>query len=305
MKKKLVIGIILLIVFVLLFILLFDKKEVTPIEEEEVGQVLSYVTLDINPSIELALDENEIVVDAVTLNEDADIAFSDINLIGLSIEDATEKIIDESIELGYITEVSETNLVNVTSYIEDEIKREELNRKIVANINAHFEAKKVYALVVQNGLDEELKTKAETYDIAYGKMLLVARAISLDDSLVESDLVKLSVKSIQAEIKEKAIIRREEVINAFREEQKEFIDIKSQRIAEAKVKLQQAKDEILRGVQNSSGLTNDQKQNIIEEKKGQIKEEIDDLNANLNKNGTIIKENTVENIREKYLKKGQ
>ncbi|MDF2865383.1 MAG: hypothetical protein K0R72_192 [Clostridia bacterium] len=300
MKNKIILIVVLLVVLVISYVV-YTKRDIL-MANIEAQKAVSYVTLDINPSVELAVDENDTVVDTVTLNEDADIAYNDLNLVGKPIEDATGIIIDEAVKLGYITEVSDTNAVNVTSYTEDETKRINLNKKIVDKLNSHFESRKIYTLVVENGLDDELKAKADSYSIPYGKMLLVARAMKLDSTLVESDLVKLSIKEIQAKIKIQAVNRREEVKNAYKEAKQEFKDIKTQRIAEAKVKLQQEKEALLKGV-DKSNLTSEEKQALIEQRKKQIKEEIQDAKEDLKQSGATIKDNVKETIRDKYLLK--
>ncbi len=300
MKNKIILIVVLLVILVISYVV-YTKKDILM---ADIGsqKAVSYVTLDINPSVELAVDENDTVVDTVTLNEDADIAYNDLNLVGKPIEDATGIIMDEAVKLGYITEISDTNAVNVTSYTEDETKRINLNKKIVDKLNSHFESRKIYTLVVENGLDDVLKAKADSYSIPYGKMLLVARAMKLDSTLVESDLVKLSIKEIQAKIKIQAVNRREEVKNAYKEAKQEFKDIKTQRIAQAKIKLQQEKEALLKGV-DKSNLTAEEKQALIEQRKKQIKTEIQDAKDDLKQSGATIKDNVKETIRDKYLLK--
>jgi len=316
MNRKLVLVLSLLVVFVVGYVVYNNKDKGNLIAENpvQVEKALAYVTLDINPSIELAVDENDIVADTITLNEDADIAYSDLNLVGQTVEDATKTIVDNAIELGYITEISDTNAVSVTSYTEDETRRDALNKKIVANLNTHFETRKIYALVIENGLDDELKTKADSYSIPYGKMLLVARAMKLDSTLVESDLVKLSVKEIQSKIKIQAVARRAEFKEVAIYGKQEFKEVKTQRIAAAKIKLQNDKDALLKTTANPSTLTTVQKQALIEQRKAVIKEEIEDVKTELNQNGNntanqngnTIKEEVKQTIKDKYiLKRGQ
>jgi|GEM_PF-2274900 len=306
MKKGLVLGFALLFIFAIGYVVYSNMDRGNLVAEIQVEKTLAYVTLDINPSIELAIDEKDMVVDAITLNEDADIAYSDLNLAGQSLENAAQTIVDTAIDLGYITEISDTNSVNVTSYIEDESRRENLNKIVIDKLNAHFETRKIYALVVENGLDDELKAKANSYNIPYGKMLLVSRAMQLDSTLIESDLVKLTVKEIQSKIKIKAVARRAEVKEVLIYGKQEFKDIKKQRIADAKIKLQKDKDELLKNSANPSTLTTEQKQVLIEQRKTQIKEEIQAVKEDLNQNRNNIKEEVKQGIKDKYiLKRGQ
>jgi hypothetical protein len=308
MKKGLFIVFIVLVILIVGYVFYSNNSNMfnnNLIANNQANKVLSYVTLDINPSVEFAVDENDVVNDVVTLNEDADIAYSDLNLVGQNVEDATEQVVDTAVELGYITEISDTNSVNVTSYTEDEAKRIDLNKKIVDRLNAHFETRKIYTLVMENGLDDVLKSKADSYGIPYGKMLLVARAMNLDSTLVESDLVKLTIKEIQSKIKTEAVARREQVKNAFKAGKQEFKDVKTQRIAAARIKLAQDKEALLKSVQNPSTLTTEEKQNLIEQRKNQIKEEIKSVKEDLTSSGSIIKENIKRNIKNKYLLKNK
>lgn len=303
MKRKFIIVLVILVVLVVSYVVYINKDKVNLIANSKAEKAVSYVTLDINPSIELAVDENDTVVDAVTLNEDADIAYTDLKLVDKSVDDAATAIIDEAVNLGYITEISDTNSVNVTTYTEDETERANLNKKVVDKLNAHFETRKIYALVVENGLDDELKAKADSYGIPYGKMLLVARAMKLDSTLVESDLVKLSIKEIQSKIKVQAVARREAVKNELKAGRQEFKDLKAQRVAEAKTKLEQQKQDLLKNAGNTSELTAEQKQALINQRKEQIKEEIKDAKEDLKQNSTTIKEEIRKSIQDKYLLK--
>ena len=76
-------------------------------------KAVSYVAVDVNPSISLALDGKNRVVSVYAGNEDAQILLYGENLKGLSAEEALERIAELSVELGYL---NETNFgVNVTA----------------------------------------------------------------------------------------------------------------------------------------------------------------------------------------------
>lgn len=314
MKKRLFLIFTLLIVAVLGCFIYYNRNKVGLIAsnkvesqakvETQAAEIPTYVTIDINPSIELAVDKDDKVVDVTTLNDDADIAYSDINLIGNTVDAATESIVNNAIDLGYVTEISDNNSVNVTTYAEDETRRASLNKKFVDSFNKNFEKRKIYTLMIENGLDTELKSKADSYNISYGKMLLISRAMKLDSTLVESDLVKLSVKDIQSKIKTQEVARREELKKTLNENKQDFKDVKLQRIATAKAKLQLAKDALENSNKNSSTLTDEQKQAIVEQRKEQIKKQIQDAKDKLNQNGNTLKEDVKQNIKNKYLLKG-
>ena len=75
----------------------------------------TFVSLDINPSIELTLDKNDKVVSVRGANEDGQVLlYGEADLKGLSVEAAVEKITEWAVELGYLDEdnkVVQTNVV--------------------------------------------------------------------------------------------------------------------------------------------------------------------------------------------------
>lgn len=75
----------------------------------------TFVSLDINPSIELTLDKNDKVVSVRGANEDGQVLlYGEADLTGLSVEAAVEKITEWAVELGYLDEdnkVVQTNVV--------------------------------------------------------------------------------------------------------------------------------------------------------------------------------------------------
>jgi hypothetical protein len=65
--------------------------------------VFAYVDVDINPSIELFIDENSKVLDTKPLNSDAKTLLSNLELVNLPVKDAVSQVIQTSIRLGFIS----------------------------------------------------------------------------------------------------------------------------------------------------------------------------------------------------------
>lgn len=235
------------------------------------------VTVDINPSVGFMIDEDQNVVEVLTLNDDAVVAVEDLKLEGMNIEEAIDKVVDTSIEMGYIDELSEDNVVNVTTYLEDEKENDELNAKIRTKVETRLEARKVNSLVIKNGLDEEMKAKADEYDISYGKMLIISRATNLDKDLVEKDLVDMSIKEIQASIKAKSTEVRNQIKEYYNDNKDEMKAKKEIIIEEAKEKVRTTKENIINKVDNYKNLTEPEKEAIIEQRKEQIKETVTEV----------------------------
>jgi len=107
------------------------KKETTPTDAE----VASFVSLDINPSIELTLDTDNKVVSVVGTNEDGQVLlYGEDGFIGLDVQTAVGKITDLAIDLGYIDDENKVVEATVTAKTED--AKNGIEDVINANIKA-------------------------------------------------------------------------------------------------------------------------------------------------------------------------
>jgi hypothetical protein len=235
---------------------------------------LSYINISINPDVVLAVNDDMVVEQVIPVNEDADILTYDLNLAGKSAEDATEVLLDEALKTGYINEYSEENTVVVTATNENEDKRLKIQEKIVNKVNKHLQDKKVYAVVVSNGVTDAMKVSAEKYDISNGKMLLVSKAREVS-SYTEEKLADMSIKEIQAVIK-RSVNERHENLKESKQELKDKWQDKKKNLKETyKNEIEKIKEAALEssGVDTKT-LTEDEKNNIIKEKLETKKEEI-------------------------------
>jgi hypothetical protein len=242
---------------------------------------LSYVSISINPDVELAVNSYNVVEEVISINEDADIITSDLKLVGKNIDDATESIVDAAIETGYIDEYSDENTVVVTATNEDDDVRSELEDAVMKTLNNRLQEKNIYAVVVANGVNDTIKEEAVYYDVSNGKMLLIDRAVAINPDLSKEDLATLSIKDIQSKIHDYVRERHEEMNLGTEKEIKEAMKKEKQALKT----LYQEKIEALKtallddaGV-NVDELTEAEKNDLLEEqlknRKNEIKESID------------------------------
>lgn len=129
MKKITSLILCLLLAFTAIFVLASCE-----IEPDEKGSP-SYVSVDINPSIELTVDENNKVVSVYAANEDANVLlYGEEGIVGADIEDAIEKITEIAIELGYLDETNKVVGTTVSSENAEWVStlQEKVNTKISA-----------------------------------------------------------------------------------------------------------------------------------------------------------------------------
>ena len=94
-----------------------------------------YVSLDINPSVELVVDKDGLVAGVRGVNEDGLVLlYNESGIKGETVDKAVEKIVNISIEEGYLTE--DNHVVNVTVSAKDD----KYLKKLTDNVNASVKA---------------------------------------------------------------------------------------------------------------------------------------------------------------------
>lgn len=271
-------------------------------------KVLTYVTISVNPDFQLAINDDETVVEQTAFDNDGSILLSDIELVGLSIDDAMDKILTDLVDTNYIDEYSAENTVVLTVLSEDDDKTNLLEKTLIENVERLLEDKEVSAVVVARGITDELKAKAEDYGISNGKMLLINQALYFNAELSEDDLVEKSMYQIQQEIKN-AVQSREFVKNFTKEQlkimkqdrvQKKIYDvnqlIESYKTENASVFKNLSEKEI---EEKAKDYLSDQK-DIAKDEIKKVKESLKNDSDQATSNYIIIKDNTnniQENIR--------
>lgn len=282
--KKFLIGLGAVVVVSVVAYLLFLAK--TP---------KSYVIFSINSEIELALSSSNTVIDVTAINDDADVFISDLDLEGMSLDEAVDTIISDAIDTGYIDEYSDDNSIVLTAINDDEETRISLENTVLNAVNNKLEDKNVSSVVVVSGLTDEMKTTADSYDISYGKMLLIERAVALDETLNADDLATMSIKDIQSKIKESLEAARAQ--NQQTNEEK--IQEKEQLKTEAQEQVKTYEDKLLTdNGYDPDNMTDEEKESalttITETKKNEIKAKVAEIQTQVDEE---VKNQTASDIK--------
>ncbi len=184
--------------------------EQTP-NDDDTTQDQQYTTIDINPAIELILDEDGNVISVGLLNKDAEILVAELDLVGLAHEEALERILDAAIETGYIDVDSHENIITITH------ENPELEEDIKAYIEENLKAKGVGAAVFGGEMIDEYFDLAEEYDISVGIARLIARAVEIDEELTFEAAIELSQEEIMTILQES----HEEMMEEFIQERRD------------------------------------------------------------------------------------
>ena len=136
-----------------------DSANTTPPTDQgnknDIGEAATFVTLDINPSIELTVDANGIVVSVYGANEDGQILLYEEaeKIIGLTYEEAVTYITKLAADLDYLTAQTEEIRAFVTSV--DAATVAEFEQKLSASITAAAQEKGI-TVTVSDGESLEL-----------------------------------------------------------------------------------------------------------------------------------------------------
>ena len=188
MKKKLIIGGVIGLVVILAIVLVLvlgHKKD----EKEDNDSVVSTVTLDINPSIELGLNKKNEILEVKALNDDAK-DFID-GLKGKSWDDALNVITDKVIEKGY---VSEDGRVVILLNAVGEAKGAELEnglRHVMGEKNVDPDV-----IIVEDITDGD-KDLAKELGISPAKAAYINSITKENDKVSVEDLAKRSVSELK------------------------------------------------------------------------------------------------------------
>ena len=200
MKRLIKLALVLVMTFMVTFFLFGCKK--TPQEES-----LSRVTVDINPSIELLVDEENKVVSVTALNDDGNIIIVGEAIIGENVEDAVALIVNVASDTGYLVkgEVEATSNEIKISVSGDEKAQQELYNKVKEEVERVISEEKIASVI----------SKVEALE----KEALQELVQKVEPTLTEEELVAMSeqelLKVLEKARIERALLYSEELEKAY------------------------------------------------------------------------------------------
>lgn len=167
----------------------------------------SYVSMRINPEVELVVDENNIIVSVNPLNQDAEVLLADTAITGTTLEAGSELIVQLATEAGYIN-VDSYNEVFIDVVTDDddddaqeETKADKIAKSMQDRIAKFFDNNGIFGKVSKETLAEYL-TEAQELNVSPGKLKLMMRALDLNPDLNLEEVKDMEVKDIIALIKD-------------------------------------------------------------------------------------------------------
>ena len=158
--------------------------------------VASVITLDVNPSLNIVMDESDKVLEVQPLNDDAKTVIGDMNFTGSSLDVTVNALIGSMLVNGYLDDIRNSILVSVENG--DSAKAESLQQQVSDLISSAvgdggFEASVLTQTVTATS---ESAALAEQYGISEGKAELILKVCAADPTLTAESLAPLSVNDI-------------------------------------------------------------------------------------------------------------
>ncbi len=179
MKKKMlipvVICLVLLIIFIVLVLVKTDKKDITTI------------TLDINPSVEIKLEKDE-VKEVRALNSDGERVIDSVQ-DDMNLEDTLKEIMNKVIELDYIFDDHAVVLV----YVDGKQDMDELQRYLNGPLS---ENGKSLEMIVIDKITKEDEKFAKKHNISLAKAHLI-NELAKERDVEPEDYVNKSISEIK------------------------------------------------------------------------------------------------------------
>ena len=155
------------------------------------------ITLDVNPSLEIKVDENETVRAVTALNEDAKTVMGDMRFEGSSLELTVNALIGSMVRNGYLNEITNSVLLSVDS--KDAEKGITIKEKLAGEIAAMINTESFKGAVISQTVssdDSELAELAKTYGVTMGKAKLIRAIVNNDSERSFAELVPFSITEL-------------------------------------------------------------------------------------------------------------
>ncbi|MBE3571959.1 MAG: anti-sigma factor domain-containing protein [Moorella humiferrea] len=160
-----------------------------------------YVGIDINPSIELAVDGEERVLSARGLNEDGEKLLGAVALKNEKIAEAVTILTTEAIRQGYYLPDRKGTMVVTVSPVGGKAKEEKdavdaLGQKVSERARNILRQAGVEAVVETAVIDPEIRSRAEAYGLSPGKYGILLEALEAGLPVTADDLKQESIAGV-------------------------------------------------------------------------------------------------------------
>lgn len=160
------------------------------------SEAAAIIGLDVNPSIQLSVDDNGKVIEASAVNKDGEKILDDMSLAGTDMKVAANAIVGSMLQQGFLNDISNSILVSVQA--KDSAKGTSLQEELSSSLNQYLGSYALSAAVMGQCItdDSEIAAFAAENGISGGKAYLIKTLAASDSRLTEAGLLKLSTQEL-------------------------------------------------------------------------------------------------------------
>ena len=204
----------------------------------------AYITIDINPSVEIITNDEGLVESVNALNDDAEILLIDTSFNGKTVDEVVDIIMTLAMETGYIIDTEE-NAILITTETDNAALKADLDDNLDAVVNKFTEKHQLKMQVhhENQGATKELKAQAEALGISVGKLKLINKAMEVDYELTLEAAKVMAVKDLNRIL----INARKDMADIYSEASKQlYKSLKNRMNDEVKIKRVELINELLK-----------------------------------------------------------
>ncbi len=188
---------------------------------------IKYISIDINPSVELGVNAFDTVVTTTSYNEDGAAVLDGVNVDNMKVEDAVSTIVQEAADQGFVAGDGST-VISVTSESNNDNTAEDLQETAEEGVQTALKAKNIMAVVYANCSSLDLRNQAKELGISPGKYKMINILTTLDSTISAADYKSAKMTEI--------FLKADELMKANPDVAAEKLDLKGVKNAAEKAK---------------------------------------------------------------------
>lgn len=152
------------------------------------SEPVAYVSLDINPSIELHLDKSNVIIETIAYNKDAKKILNKVNLKGENLQSAILTLLNDKKYETYL----QNGLLEVSVFADDQ----EISTEIESTLNGLFEKHLKSDQYHCSQVDQKTHHNASSHHMTAGKYQIIETIMSYTSKYSFEELNNCSIKKL-------------------------------------------------------------------------------------------------------------